>query len=85
MPSEKVNVVELENNSSESEQDKYCFSTGLTSKSNLYHEVIFEGGESHKFVIDSSSPISFLPISDAHALGIIKLNQQLMEMASILL
>ena len=42
----------------------------VASNSHLYHAITFSSGKSLDFIVDTGSPVSFLPISKFQALGL---------------
>ncbi len=51
-----------------SEEDINVF-TAQTNHTHIYHQIFFENGKSRQFILDTGSPISFMPRKEIQAIG----------------
>ncbi len=49
-------------------EDIKVFTLSATSK-HLFHTLRFKNGQTHDFIVDTGSPISFMPLAEFHKLG----------------
>ena len=70
-PTAKVKVVNSPQPKADSECEVSVFT--LSHHSHLYEDVIFESGQTKKFILDTGSPVSFMPLNTANDLGYRKL------------
>ena len=66
-PTAKVKVVNSPQPKADSEFEVSVFT--LSHDSHLYEDVIFESGQTKKFILDICSPLSFMPLNTANDLG----------------
>jgi len=71
--SKDTHAVNIQTTDSDSEDN---FKTFVVNKSHLYKTITFENGQTKEFVLDTGSPISFIPISVFYQLGFSRRNLQ---------